>query len=288
MFVENERDKKIRLDFHLWLAQWNDINWGNKQGIYLKLFNVYKFVNNYIELDYFLDNHGWKIEAWEEADILVRDVEFTDKLLLRLPSKIRINLLAAIQNYKQVDLARYVYCSTGQMSKIFNYEKESEEAEHFLLPLALFLGTPHWSIRLDKYYVDPQIRPYDEYNHVKTISLLELISEINIEPNNIKFLRIKKSQEYFISGNFIYLKVISFSKFTVIEAMELDYEKEEIFDFINYSIRDQVRFIIVTPALLRRTKKVIYVMKSPHKEDPEEMLSYVSTIKKRKFTRIIE
>jgi transcriptional regulator with XRE-family HTH domain len=289
MLVENEREKKISFEFHLWLAQWRDINWEKNLDIYFKLFNVYKFVNYYIKFEYFLDKHGWKIDAWKEVDILVRDVELTDKLLLRLPAKIRINLLAAIQNYTQKELARYVHCSSGQMSNIFNFEKKSEEAEYFLLPLARFLDAPYWSIQLDTYDVDPQTRTYDEYNHVKTISLLEMISEINIEPDSIKFLRIKKSQEYFIRGRFIYVKVIAFSKFKVIEAMELNYETDEIFDFINYGIRDQVRCIIVTPALLRRTKKVIYVLKSLNEKDSEkEMNSYISKMKKRKFTRIIE
>jgi hypothetical protein len=288
MFVENERDKKISLDFRLWLAQWSDINWAKNQGIYLKLFNVYKFVNNHIELGYFLKNHGWKIEDWEEVDYLVQDVELTDKLLLRLPAKIRRNLLAAIQHYKQVELVRYLDCSKGQMSNIFNYNMESDQKENYLLSLARFLDAPYWSIRLDSYHVDPENRTYDEYNDVKTISMLEMISEINIVSDEIKFFRIKKSQEYFISESFLYIKVISFSKFKVIEAMELNYEKDEIFDFINYGIRDEVRCIIVTPTILRGTKKVIYVIKSDDEKDSEKMISYISMMKKRKFTRIIE
>ncbi|WP_273846956.1 hypothetical protein [Halalkalibacter alkalisediminis] len=69
--------------------------------------------------------------------------------------------------------------------------------------------------------------------------------------------------------------------------MGLNHEKEEIHDFIHYGIRDIVRCIIVTPVILRKTKKVIYVLKTSDEEDPEEMINYISTMSKRKFTRII-
>lgn len=290
MIVKNEMDKKVRADFQLWLSQWSDIPWAKNpsHNIYMKLYNVYKFANNYIELNNFLKNHDWNIEAWEEGDYLVRDVELIDKLLLRLPVKIRRNLLAAIQHYQKIELAGYLGCSNSHLTNVFGYNVKLDVKEDSLLPLARYLDAPYWFIRFDS--CELVSLGYDEYINVKTISFLEFFSEINIEPGNIKFFKIKRSQVDFISpsNEYIYVKVISFSKFKVIETMDLNYEKEEIFDFINYGIRDVVRCIIVTPAILRKDKKVIYVLKTSHEEDSEEMISYISTIKKRKFTRTIE
>jgi hypothetical protein len=229
-------------------------------------------------------NHGWRIEDWKEVDFLVQDIELTDKVLLRLAIKIRRNLLAAIQHYQRDDLAEYLNCANSSVTNILDYTVKKDVKELYLLPLARFLDAPYWCIRLNS-YEDQEI--YGDYFDVKSISMKEFVSEINDEPDTIRFLKIHTSQEYFIKENYLYVKVLPFSNFKVVEVMGLNYDKDEIHDFIKYCIRDHVGCIIVTPAILRKTKKVIYVLKACHEEDPEEMINYISAMKKRKFTRII-
>ncbi|MDR4886320.1 hypothetical protein RGU12_02020 [Fredinandcohnia sp. QZ13] len=287
--MNKEHDEKVRMSFKMWLAQWNDIPWANNQyhSLYLNVFSVYKFANNYISLESFLKNHGWQIEDWEEVDYLIRDIELTDKLLKRLPFKIRRNLLAAIQHYSRYKIASYLNCFPSKLTNIFNYNEESDTKDLFLLQLARLLDAPYWYLRLDSY--DMTTDAFDEYNDVKTIYLKDLISEINIKPNDIKFLKIYINKGYFISQGYIYVKVTSYTNFKVIETLGLNFESDEIYDFINYFIRDKVQCIIVTPAILRQPKKkVIYVLKSCNEENSEEMNTYISTMKKRKFTRILK
>lgn len=121
------------------------------------------------------------------------------------------------------------------------------------MQLARLLDAPYWYLRLDSY--DMTTDAFDEYNDVKTIYLKDLISEINIKPNDIKFLKIYINKGYFISQGYIYVKVTSYTNFKVIETLGLNFESDEIYDFINYFIRDKVQCIIVTPAILRQPKK---------------------------------
>jgi hypothetical protein len=289
MIMQMEKDEKLRLEFKLWLAaHWSDVTWKNNEDIAINLFYVYKYINGYIDLKTFIKDHGWRIEHWKEADYLVRDVELTDKLLLRLPAKIKRNLLAAIQNYQRFELATYLDCSISLVTNLLAYKEkdESDSKEKNLYPLARLLDAPYRYIRFDSDQGDPQT--YEEYVPIKAISFIEFKSEINIKPGNIKFLKIKRNQEYFIKPkrDYIYVKVIAFSKFKVIEVLELNYEGDDKFDLIHYGMRDELQYIIVTPAILRKNKKVIYVLKSYHEKDSEEMERYISTMEKRKFTQI--
>ncbi len=45
MIVIKDIDQKLRMDFQLWLAQWNDIPWAENynHSIYMKLYNVISF-----------------------------------------------------------------------------------------------------------------------------------------------------------------------------------------------------------------------------------------------------
>ncbi|MDQ0917547.1 hypothetical protein [Paenibacillus sp. V4I5] len=284
---DQEEDKETRYDFELWLNHWSDIPWvrNKNHNLYEKLFYDFKLINNYIELDKFINTHGWKIEDWEEAAYLIRDIEFLDALLLILPFKVRRSLLAAIHHYSKKELAKLMGCAESLMTIIFDYQKINDSKEDKLLQLAKLLDVPYWQLKLD--YSSEITDNFVEFYDVKSITLTEFKKQVKFVPETRKYLKVNVDQKYYIKNKFIYTQVIHYKDFSIIETMRLQYETDEIYDFSNYCFSANVRYIIVTPAILRRDKKVIYLLIHTNAES-KEVITYISKMKKRKFTKIIE
>lgn len=283
---ERERIKKVNEEndilFKNWCTQWDDLH-DEILDIINPLKKSFLFSLDLISVEIFKKDHDSRLSQWKEAKYIARDIEFADRLLIKLDPDVRRNALAALNGYQSAQqLAEQLEIQTSTLSTILNFSKPSTPNDNNLLRLSLYLDAPDHTLKF-KLKTSTIISSFIEYDqHSKSINLKDLKSNIELQQKKYEFYNTRILGKYYLTNKTIYIRVQKEATLTLIETYLIN--ENEIYVFKFY-LPNNIKFIIITPAFLRGIKKIIYVMQN--NSDDEHLNLYISEVKKRRFTRVM-
>ncbi|MGQ7890655.1 hypothetical protein [Paenibacillus sp. WC2504] len=279
--IKEKEDIDRQQDFQNWLKniQANRIDASTR--IFLKA--DYYFANNWITYDAFVKTHnGLRINKWSEVSYLLRDSRICDLILKKLHVGPRRNILAALNGYTtDIEIARQLELkSSSQIGALLGLKKQPES-----FPLTITLLARLFDVT-DEHIKNDVINHCNNHfnNYAPDSAAIPLsIFHSRIDESRLQYYCLRNDLPYFKS-NLLYARIRTYDEFQSIEVYNLNENSNEIYDFRS-CLDPFFSVIVITPALLRNVKKVIYYRALSKSRDTLE--KHLHELSLRKYTRVI-
>lgn len=272
----NKKDQITENDIQkatAWITDLNIPDLGEDQLFRLK--NDYFFAKQIITRETFINEHGGvSIEDWKEAEYLLRDIEVANAVLTGLNYSQRRNALAALNGIdRKKVLAIYLNKSESHIGDFLNLHRKTNSFSESISEFALLFDV------MDEQIINDNIHRVSNHfnNYVfksKVVKVSEFAERVHKKRDRETFVIINDSPVF--SASELYGRVKRGNDYISVEIYNLNENSLEINDF-SYYLGFKPTAIVITPALLRGCKKVIYYQKLKEKApDLEKNLNGMS------------
>lgn len=266
--------------FQMWLTsiQANEI----EEDIKMLLKYGYFFAKGWLSEKQFVKEHGGiRLRQWPEANYILRDNVICDLILRRLGIGGRRNLLAALLGFStDIEIARVLGLkSSSQVAVLHDLEGQPKSFPETITLLAKLYDVTDEHISIQK--TTHLTNHYNNYHQMSSSILLSNCYSLGQSDQNYFWIQ---NDSPFIKAKNLYARIKTYDEYQAIEVYNLDENSVEVHDFRSY-LDLSFSKIVITPALLRNVKKVIYFRSLSNNN--EALKRHFLELSLRKYTKIV-
>jgi transcriptional regulator with XRE-family HTH domain len=242
----------------------------------------FAFSKGWINIEEYRKNKTLHLEKWTESNILLRDIDVTENLLEKLEIIERINALAALYGYRtRKKIASEASLTESHIGKLLDIDGKPNPYPDTLIKLSLVLDVTEDHINGTNVHLVSN--NFNNYIHDAEQIVLETFYSSIIVREKIQIFLIKCKSNFF-HHELLFARVQYEIDFQTITVYNLNENTLEITDFLTW-LGPEIKAYVITPAVLRKQKKVIYY-KILNEKGIIAIQEQLLEMKKRKYTNV--